>query len=97
PTEITRYFVLRNVNNFDARSGRFVESRIAGDIRFQCWALTVEYVHREGKEDEIALGLNLLGVGGPFRTSVGLGALAGRGERGSRSLAWVGTRSSTAR
>ncbi|HEY2993104.1 MAG TPA: LPS assembly protein LptD [Methylomirabilota bacterium] len=79
--EITRYVVIRNVNNFDARSGRFVESRIAGDIRFQCWALTVEYVHREGKEDEIAFGLNLLGVGGPFRTSIGLGALEGSGER----------------
>jgi len=79
--EITRYVVIRNVNNFDARSGRFVESRIAGDIRFQCWALTVEYVHREGREDEVAFGLNLLGVGGPFRTSIGLGALEGSGER----------------
>ena len=79
--ELSRYFVLRNVNNFDARSARFVESRIAGDIRFQCWAFTVEYVHREGREDEIAFGINLLGVGGPFRTSIGLGALEGSGEK----------------
>ena len=79
--ELSRYFVLRNVNNFDARSARFIESRISGDIRFQCWAFTVEYVHREGREDEIAFGINLLGVGGPFRTSIGLGALEGSGER----------------
>jgi LPS-assembly protein len=79
--ELSRYFAIRNINNFDARSGRFVEARLAGDIRFQCWAITVEYVHREGREDEISFGLNLLGVGGPFRTSVGLGALEGSGER----------------
>lgn len=79
--EISRYFVIRNTNNFDARSGRFVETRIAGDIRFQCWAFTVEFVHREGREDEISFGVNLLGVGGPFRTSVGLGALEGSGEK----------------
>jgi len=79
--ELSRFFVLRNVNNFDARSGRFVEARIAGDIRFQCWAFTVEFVHREGREDEVSFGINLLGVGGPFRTSIGLGALEGSGER----------------
>ena len=32
-------------------------------------------------DGEFAFGLNLLGVGGPFRTSVGLGALEGSGER----------------
>lgn len=79
--ELSRYFVLRNINNVDARSGRFVESRVAGDIRFQCWALTVEFIHRQGRADEINFGLSLLGVGGPFRTSVGLGALEGSGER----------------
>ena len=79
--ELSRYFVLRNVNNFDARSARFVEARVAGDIRFQCWAFTVEFVHREGKDDEVSFGVNLLGVGGPFRTSIGLGALEGSGER----------------
>ena len=79
--ELSRFFVLRNVNNFDARSARFVEARVAGDIKFQCWALTIEFVHREGKDDEVSFGVNLLGVGGPFRTSVGLGALEGSGER----------------
>jgi LPS-assembly protein len=79
--ELSRYFVLRNVNNFDARSGRFVEARVAGDIRFQCWALTIEFVHRQGRDDEVTFGVNLLGIGGPFRTSIGLGALEGSGEK----------------
>jgi len=79
--ELSRYFVLRNTNNIDARTGTFVESRISTDIRFQCWALTVEFIHREHRADEVNFGLNLLGVGGPFRTSVGLGALEGSGER----------------
>jgi LPS-assembly protein len=80
-TEITRYFVLRNANNFDARSGRFIESRIGGDIRFQCWSFTFEYVHRAGREDEVNVAVNLLGVGSPFKTSIGLGTLEGSGER----------------
>ena len=80
-TEISRYFVLRNVNNFDARSGRFIESRMGGDIRFQCWSITFEYVHREGREDEVNVAVNLLGVGAPIKTSIGLGTLEGSGER----------------
>ncbi len=79
--ELSRYVVLRNTNSFDARTGTFVESRISTDLRFQCWAVTVEFVHREHRGDEVNVGLNLLGVGGPFRTSVGLGALEGSGER----------------
>jgi LPS-assembly protein len=79
--EISRYLVVRNLNNFDARTGTFVESRVSADIRFQCWALTAEFVHREHREDEVNFGVNLLGVGGPFRYSVGLGALEGSGER----------------
>jgi LPS-assembly protein len=79
--DLTRYLTIRNVNHVDLRSGRFVESRAAADIKFQCWALTVEFIHREGRDDEIAFGVNLLGVGGPIRTSVGLGALEGSGER----------------
>ena len=79
--DITNYLTLRNSNFFDARTQSFVESRAAADIKFQCWALTVEYVHREGRDDELRFAVNLLGVGGPFRTSVGLGALAGSGER----------------
>ena len=79
--DVSRYVTLRNINYFDARTMLFVESRVATDIRFQCWALTIEYVHREGRDNELGFAVNLLGVGGPIRTSVGLGALQGSGER----------------
>jgi hypothetical protein len=79
--DVSRYVTLRNINHFDARTAAFVESRVAADIRFQCWAFTVEYVHRQGRDDELGFAVNLLGVGGPIRTSVGLGALQGSGER----------------
>ena len=79
--DVTRYVTLRNINFFDARTQTFVESRVSADIKFQCWALTVEFVHRENRDDEVSFAVNLLGVGGPIRTSVGLGALEGAGER----------------
>jgi hypothetical protein len=79
--DLSRYVTVRNTNYFDARTVTFVESRVAADIKFQCWALTVEFVHRENRDDEVNFAVNLLGVGGPIRTSVGLGALEGAGER----------------
>jgi LPS-assembly protein len=79
--DVSQYLVLRNTNFFDARTLTFVESRASADIRFQCWSLTVEYVHRENRDDELLFAVNLLGVGGPVRTTVGLGALEGSGER----------------
>jgi LPS-assembly protein len=79
--DISRYVTLRNTNFFDARTLTFVESRASADLRFQCWALTVEFVHRENRDDELLFAVNLLGVGGPVRTTVGLGTLEGSGER----------------
>ena len=79
--DVSRYVTLRNSNFFDARTLTFVESRTAADIKFQCWAMTVQFVHREGRDDEVNFAVNLLGVGGPIRTSVGLGALEATGER----------------
>lgn len=79
--DLSRYLTVRNTNFFDARTTSFVESRASAEIHFQCWALTVEYVHREGRADELLFAVNLLGVGGPVRTSVGVGALTGSGER----------------
>jgi LPS-assembly protein len=79
--DISRYVTVRNTNFFDARTLSFVESRAALDIKFQCWALTVEFVHRERRDDELRFAVNLLGVGGPIQTSVGLGALQSTGER----------------
>ena len=79
--DVSRYLTLRNTNFFDARTQTFVESRASADIKFQCWALTVEFVHRESRDDELNFAVNLLGVGGPIRTAVGLGALEGAGQR----------------
>jgi hypothetical protein len=78
---VNSWITIRNSNYFDARTTTFVESRVAADIRFQCWSITVQYVHRERRDDELLFAVNLLGVGGPIRTSVGLGALEGSGER----------------
>jgi LPS-assembly protein len=79
--DVSQYVTLRNTNYFDVRTQTFVEARAAADIKFQCWALTVEFVHRENRDNEIVFAVNLLGVGGPIRTSVGLGALEGAGEQ----------------
>jgi LPS-assembly protein len=79
--DVSRWVTLRNTNFFDARDMSFVESRVAADIKFQCWALTVEFVHRQGRDDELRFAVNLLGVGGPISTSVGLGALETTGQR----------------
>lgn len=79
--EVTPYLVLRNTNSFDAKTLTFVESRAAADVKFQCWSITVEFVHRRGRDDEVNFAVNLLGVGGPIRTSAGLGALESTAQR----------------
>jgi hypothetical protein len=58
-----------------------VESRFAADLKFQGWAITVEYVNRRRGDDEVRFAVNLLGIGGPFTTSVGLGAIEGPRQR----------------
>jgi LPS-assembly protein len=77
--ELSRYLVARLQTNWDMREQRFVENRIAADLRYQCWALTVEYVDR-GREpgrrqgdDEFRFAVNLLGLGEAIKTSVGVG------------------------
>lgn len=88
--EVTRHVTGRLATNWDLRTGRFVESRYAIDLRFQCYAFTVEYVDRgsrlagRGGEDEIRFAVNLLGIGGPIGTSVGLGSLTSGGGTSSR-------------
>jgi LPS-assembly protein len=80
-TDVTRWVTLHNTNFFDVRTREFVESRVAADIKFQCWSLTVEFVHRQNRDDELNFAVNLLGVGGPIRSSVGLGALENTSQR----------------
>lgn len=82
--DLTRNLAGRFSTNWDLRSDTFVESRIALDFRFQCYAFTLEYVNRSREtgrrgEDEVRFALSLLGVGGPVTTSVGVGSLTGAG------------------
>jgi LPS-assembly protein len=79
--ELTRILTARASTNLDIRTETLVEQRVAADVKFQCWALTVEYIRRERRDDEVRFAVNLLGIGGPIRTSVGLGALGATGQR----------------
>ena len=75
--ELTRNLIVRGSTNWDVRTDTFVENRLALDVRFQCWAISVEYVDRNKNEDEIRFAVNLLGLGAPITTSAGLGTLPG--------------------
>jgi hypothetical protein len=46
-------------------------------VHWQCWALAMEYIRRQQRDDEVRFTLNLLGVGAPLSTRVGLGAIDG--------------------
>lgn len=75
--EVTRFAALHGSTNWDIGSNTLVEGRIGLDLKWQCWAFTIEYVSRRGDEDEFRFALNLLGVGSPLTTSFGMGALGG--------------------
>jgi LPS-assembly protein len=78
---VSRWATVRTSVNWDLYRTEFTETRIATDFHWQCWALTVEYVNRARRDDEIRFAVNLLGVGGPIGTSVGLGAIESSGQR----------------
>jgi LPS-assembly protein len=75
--DVSQYLTARFNTNLAVRTGTFVENRFGVDVRFQCYGFTVEFVSRSQNEDEIRFAVNLLGLGGPFGTSAGLGALGG--------------------
>jgi hypothetical protein len=76
---LTDRIIVRSTINWDLYRGDFTETRLAADIRWQCWALTIEYVNRPRQDDEVRFAVNLLGVGGPIGTSVGLGSITSGG------------------
>jgi LPS-assembly protein len=78
---LARWVSVRSTVNWDLRRGDFAETRVATDLRWQCWSLTIEYVDRPRRDNEIRFAVNLLGVGGPIGTSVGLGAIDQGGQR----------------
>ncbi|MBI4636244.1 MAG: LPS-assembly protein LptD [Candidatus Rokubacteria bacterium] len=75
--ELSRYVVARNTIHWDLQTDTVVENRLAIDLRFQCWAFSVEWVTRAKDEDEIRFTVNLLGVGSPITTTTGVGAKPG--------------------
>jgi LPS-assembly protein len=78
---VSRRVTLRSAVDWDLRRGEFTETRLATDLHWQCWALTIEFVRRARRDDEIRFAINLLGVGGPIGSSVGLGAIESGGQR----------------
>jgi len=72
---------LRSTINWDLRTGTLSEGRLAADLHWQCWALAIEYIKRSMRDDEVRFTLNLLGLGAPLSTSVGLGAIQSSGQR----------------
>jgi LPS-assembly protein len=78
---LTSWIILRTTINWDLHRGDFAETRVGADIRWQCWALTLEYVNRPRQDNEIRFAINLLGVGGPIGTNFGLGAITPGGQK----------------
>jgi len=58
---------------YDVRASSSVETRVGFDWRFQCFAISAEYVNRHHNENEFHVSINLLGVG-QTGTKVGLGS-----------------------
>lgn len=75
--ELSRYVVVHASTNWDLLTDTFVENRLGFDLRYQCWAVTVEFVRRNTAEDEVRFAVNLLGLGAPFGTTTGVGPLTG--------------------
>jgi LPS-assembly protein len=75
--EITPNVVARAATNWDLRSDTFVENQFGFDLRFQCYEFSVLFIDRVREvgrpqaEEEVRFSVNLLGVGGPLRTTVG--------------------------
>lgn len=80
--DVTRWTTVRAETNWDLRADVFVENRFGLDLKFQCWAFTVEYVARNNNEDELRFALNLLGVGAPITTGTRLGGVGTPGGGG---------------
>jgi len=60
---LTSFLDARASTYWDIRRGKAVELRVGFDLRFQCWAIMVEYVRREDNDDEVRFSVNLLGLG----------------------------------
>jgi LPS-assembly protein len=77
--------ILRNLKgrvktNWNIQSTNLVETRFGLDFKFDCWALSLDYIRRapdrpgKNPDNEFRFALNLLGLGGVLSTQVGAGA-----------------------
>ena len=77
--------ILRNLNgrvktNWNIQSTNLVETRFGLDFKFDCWAVSLDYVRRypdrpgKSPDNEFRFALNLLGLGNVLSTRVGAGA-----------------------
>lgn len=82
--ELARWLVARVSTDWDTREDVFVENRVGIDLRWACWALSVEYVTRHNDEDEVRFGINLLGLGAPLTTGGRIGGTGPSGDGQSR-------------
>jgi LPS-assembly protein len=75
--ELTNNVVAHVATNWDMRTDTFVENRYGLDFRFQCYEVSVVFIDRSREagrshaDEEFRFSVNLLGLGGPLRTSVG--------------------------
>src|SRR5262249_9187995 len=78
--EVWRNLVVHAKTNYDLRTTSNVETRLGADFKFDCWAVTVEYVRRSpdrpgaSSDNEFRFSLNLLGLGHVATTGVGVGS-----------------------
>ncbi|HYS19095.1 MAG TPA: LPS assembly protein LptD [Candidatus Binatia bacterium] len=78
--EVLRNLALRARTNWDIRSETFVENRFGADFKFDCWAISLEYVRRgreagQPADNEFRFSVNLLGLGHVLSSRMGGGAL----------------------
>ena len=77
--ELWRNLVGHAKTNWDIRTTTVVETRLGVDLKFDCWALSLEYIRRNpdrpGKnpDNEFRFSLSLLGLGNVLSTRVGAG------------------------
>jgi len=60
---ISRFVDAKTSSAWDVTAGRATEVRGGVDIHFDCWAITVQFIHRYASDDEFRFSVNLLGVG----------------------------------
>jgi LPS-assembly protein len=79
--EVWRNVVARAKTNWDIRTTSAVENRFGVDLKFDCWALSLEYIRRaperpgQNPDNEFRFSLSLLGLGNVVSTRVGAGAM----------------------